>query len=395
MTAPASQRVTVRVLAAIGLLFVAAATVHTEPAPASVDDVARYYLFDYHRLEGRTVFSLLAEQSYRNELARRNWRGFYATTSLPTTFGYFTMPLATGVTNLRLGPLSFSGDVDMVFGSYSEPNTIDDLTFSTGTPRVPSGSRFYENGEWSRVYRLATSEGGFPGMIGVRGEAGWRSMATFSFLYRTQNYSSIDPSGVTEEFNDTVYEWGLALHPQAIFNSTNPVVPQSVTVRAIQQDAQLDGYVGAVTTPDLPYLELVSFGRTNVLDRYFGSAYVVTPNRLLSTVVNVVSEEPFIRSIEAGINIATLIAPQEISRMASEGTIIDWNVGLRYDQYTPWQQALFLAPESHLAVMFQVRLLTLGGGIDSDLLGFLQLFNDESEFRILPVPLALFLGIDF
>lgn len=266
---------------------------------------------------------------------------------------------------------------------------------SSGNPRTPSGFRFYENGEWQQVYRLATSDGGFPGLFGVRGEVGWQSMATFSFMYRTQNYSSINTAGTTEDFGDVVYEWGLMLHPRSILNANRPIVPQSISVRAIQQEARLDGYVGAITTPDLPFLETLSFGRTNVLGRYFGSAYFVTPNRAVSAVFHVTDDDGLLRSVEAGFNIATLIAPEDIRRLAREGLIIDWNVGLRYDRYQPWQQSLFLAPENHLSVMFQIRLLTLGGGIDSDLAAAFQLFDDESEHRIVPSPLSMFMGLDF
>lgn len=128
MISASSLRHRVFAVVAIGLMSVAATQAFSEPAPAGNDDIARYYFFDYHRLEGRSPFSVLAEQGYRHELARRDWRGFYAEVSLPTTFGYFSLPLSAGFTNLRLGPVSFSGDLNFVFSSNSEPNEADDLT---------------------------------------------------------------------------------------------------------------------------------------------------------------------------------------------------------------------------------------------------------------------------
>ncbi|TVQ21976.1 MAG: hypothetical protein EA383_16260 [Spirochaetaceae bacterium] len=375
---------------AIGILLSAVVSAHAEPAPASVDDIARYYYFDYPRLEGRGVFPMLADELFSGY-------GLSFSANMFNIFDDISFTYDLGLTDLLVGPLRLGVGVEFGGGNFlADPFTSDDVFTTGGDPRTPDGFSFYQNSEWQRVYSVSPQGGGFPGLFGLRGEVGWRSWGKLSFLYRTQNYSSIDPAGQVQDFSDTVYDWGLEFRPRSIFSSTSPFLPRIVTIRAMQRDGQLDGYAGAVRTPDIPILEALSFGRSNVLDRYFGAIYAVAPNRYFSGTVHLVTDAPVIHAAEAGANLAAILFPDDIQRLSSDGVVIDWNVGVRYEQYASWQQELFLAPEQHVSLLFQFRAFYTNGivaGLQASPINLFSAFSEDPTPRLLPLGNDVFLGM--
>jgi len=294
-------------------------------AAPDATDLGEYYLFDYAYLEGLSPDAIAIQAKYQSRSKFWFYQGMHWVNGEPI------LNVSGGINFLHIGPFFLEG-----YGKVTMGAPYLSVRESDGTPVLISAD--------SNDVGYGDPKLDFFNGWGAGGELKYKNSLVFSFVYG--NYTTLVSSS-------EVFDWGLYINPRQIFN--NSKLPRSVTLKAIQEGNRINGFVWG-SYLDLDYLESVSFGYSEILDRFFGTLYSEVPlmeyadDRYLglSLKSDWISESPYLRNIEPSVSVIMKIG---------EGLNMSVAIGYSYTSYTEWEQnALSLSAPGYGALSVKVRM---------------------------------------